>query len=154
MSALREAELRATRYWLKLARQKAVRNVRGPVLKSRSGKLAKAIREFVKIGRGNRIEGGLEVTGPASVWGRIWEKTGHRGFFVRPKKRGGVLVWRDGGTTRFSRGHFIPRQRARPFMRPALEETMPQGERRLIKEVQPILAFREFTKRVRVRIGS
>lgn len=110
-----------------IARDEAVANVSGRILRRRSGKLADSIRSKVQI-----IEAGVRGSLSTDVfYGRIWELKGRKAFTIKPKvfrrRRAGIkVIIRRSKALQIAPGVFrtrarIPAAPKRPFLHPAIE---------------------------------
>jgi HK97 gp10 family phage protein len=86
------------------------------------------LRSSISIRYPNPLEA---VVGPQVEYGKYQEfGTGERGEFggsaytIKPKKPGGVLVFKIGGKTVYARSVRHPGIPAHPYMRPALEKVL------------------------------
>lgn len=122
------ALLRASEWLADRSLEEARINVSGRVLNRRTGDLYRSLRSGVDVGFEFKPVTFLELSGPGEGYGRIWEETGVRRHFVAPR-RAKALHWYD-GRHYFSKGHWIPAQAKRPFMRPAVEKHLPAARRR------------------------
>lgn len=122
------ALLRASEWLAGRILEEARANVSGRFLHRRTGDLHRSLRSGVDLNFDFRPVTYLELSGPGEKYGRIWEETGVRRHFVAPR-RAKALHWYN-GRHYFSKGHWIPAQAKRPFMRPAVEKHLPAARRR------------------------
>jgi hypothetical protein len=92
-------------------------NLRGGALNIQSGNLMRQT-----LAQGRYLPNGFQVGTPVR-YGRAWELGLVGGVFVKPVKAK-ALHWQSGGKDIFSRGHFLPKQAARPFLQPAIQKNI------------------------------
>jgi len=103
-----------------------IKNLSGRVLKVRTGRLRSAVTTSVKV-KGAAVEGSVGIVGGGGAVEKIanvWEFTGRKKFFLTPKNKK-ALSFMAGGKRVFSKGHWIPGERPRPFISPAFDKATP-----------------------------
>ena len=124
---------------MELVRKVKTEKLTGQVLNVRTGNLRSSINAFPSRGVEEKPEGvlGSEVGMAASVgtrlwYGRMWELSGHKAYWVYPRKKK-ALFWKGlPHPVAYSR---VPAEAPRPFLRPALDEM----KERIVQRLQAVV---------------